>query len=142
MTEIWVWHIFAGFLGVLFSVSIFYQKLEKAFGVYKPLKLEEVVEVVQETGEELSSVDLGRYAACYNRLAFIGRSDLRAADFSTCTMVRLQSGERLEIVQGERFFFVRRTKQSGKQVCFRLYEKEPDRRLQGQERQAGKDASL
>jgi hypothetical protein len=122
MVGVWIWHLVAGFLGVLFSVSIFYQKLESVFSVYRKLAPEEVVRMVDAAGRDMSQEEQNAFIAFYNGLSFIGKSD-RWADEALDRGVRvyLRDGEELHIVNGERFFEVERTKRNQKKVYFKLF---------------------
>lgn len=124
MTAIWVWHIIAGLLGALFSVSIFYQRLEKAFRVYRPVAEADVVHILRADGSEMSIEERVAFVAWYNQLSFMGRSGRPCSQAVEGVRVLLKSGERLHIVKGTRFLEVKRTKKNQRNVCFQLFDKD------------------
>jgi hypothetical protein len=120
---IWVWSV-AGAFGVLFSVSIFYQKLDLGFSVYRKLAEKDIVQIISDTGEAIPSNKWASFCSFYNELIFMGRTGLSATNFEKGTTIQLQSGEQLQLVMGETFYEVRKTKKNGKYVHFRLFAKQ------------------
>jgi hypothetical protein len=122
-TAIWLTHIVAGIIGVILSVSVFYQKLESAFSVHQKLSDKNVDKIVNQEGKILSREEREKFIYFYNSLVFIGRTERRAIDWENATTIHLKSGIRLQMVAGEQFYEVRRIQKNGKEKYFRLYEK-------------------
>lgn len=122
MVSVWVWHIVAGLVGSILSLSIFYIKLEKWLSVYRPLDEKDIERIVDENGSELSTFERKVFLTRYNQLVFIGRTT-SFKDYNAGVTIYFRSGEKIQMVRGERFYEVRRLKRSGTAVYFRLFEK-------------------
>lgn len=119
----WVFNIIAGLLGALFSISIFYQVLERRWTPYRRLSAAAVVRVTGADGNAHSDAEQTVFIDHYNRLAYIGKSQPDGVNFDEGVTVQLADAEQLRVVKGERFYEVERTKKNHKRVYFRLFDR-------------------
>lgn len=123
MVSTWVWHIIAGAIGTVISLSAFYQMFEKKFAVHKKISAEEVKRIVGQAGKELEGHARLEFLAFFNRLVYIGRLERTPGDYRADTVVQLKSGEQIQLAKADRFYEVRRVRTSGKMTCYRLFDR-------------------
>jgi uncharacterized protein YneF (UPF0154 family) len=116
----WTWHIVAAILGVLFSLSIVYKKLENWFSVHQPLKLVDVKVIVDKQGRTLSPEQVEQFVRSFNAWTFLGRNTKYVPDFSESVMVELVTGVKVYCARGEKFIEVKRVNRKGKAVYYWL----------------------
>jgi hypothetical protein len=126
LTGVWIGHVIAGILGVLLSLSVVFQQLERVFSVHKKLN-DKDIERIREAGQDLSNEAREEFVSKYNRLIYMGKNPnlSHAHPYDAGVSVFLKSGERIQVVSGPKFYEVKRTKKNGKPVFYRLLEKRP-----------------
>lgn len=123
LTNVWIGHIIAGILGVLLSLSVVFQGLERVFAVHRKLRNEDIEKIMSETGAEMSRDERVAFVEWYNRLVYIGKNAHPIKGYDLGTSVYFHSGERIQIILGEKFYEVRRIRKNGKVVHFELLDK-------------------
>lgn len=123
----WTWHIVAAIVGVVFSLSIVYKKLEQRLSVHQPLKSGDVKVVVDEHGHVLSEDKAEQFLRHFNEWTFLGRNTKYVPDFSEAVKVELVTGAKVYCARGTKFIEVKRVNPKGRAVYYWLL----DRRSEG-----------
>jgi uncharacterized protein YneF (UPF0154 family) len=123
MVGVWIWHIAAGLIGVLLSLSIVYKVLEARWNPHQPIDPAQVQTMTDATGNTKGPAEVRSWLQRFHQMAYLGRTEpwhvpARAPD----VCIRLSSGARVEVFcDGPMWVVVRRTPR-GRAVAYRLYE--------------------
>lgn len=120
MAAIWLWHIIAGIVGVLISLSVVYQKFESYLNPHRQIQIHDVAVVKDGEGCEYNGDDALEFVQRYSQSIYLGRlRPTRVKQEEDVTIV-LRTGEEVAVAFGQKYHEVRKTKRNRKVIYYGL----------------------
>ncbi|MCL6443240.1 MAG: hypothetical protein K6T83_07265 [Alicyclobacillus sp.] len=126
--DVWTYHVLAGIIGVILSLSAFYQLMERKLSSHRQIRPGDVLSIEGARGQALDDVEQQMWIDRFNSLVYMGKSP-RVREEGSKTTVHLRNGERLEIHGPTAYgkhtaYHVLRIRRRGRPVHYWLVERE------------------
>jgi hypothetical protein len=122
MVGIWVWHIAAGLVGVLLSLSLVYRSLERRFTPHRAPDVGDVASIADSSGRTWRPEETADWLNQFRAMPYLGRIPAHEVPAGKPDIeMALRSGEQIRVFYRGPYWVVVRQAKPRRSVAYRLY---------------------